>query len=59
MPLLALWASNPEAVTQISIEQIVAIAGDGKLWDDSDCSRELRQYLSREKTKQATGEETL
>lgn len=47
MPLLALWGSNPEAVTQLSIEQIVATAGDGKLRDDSDCSRELRQYLSQ------------
>lgn len=47
MPLLALWASNPEAVNDLSIEQIVATAGDGKLRDDSDCSRELRQYLSQ------------
>lgn len=47
MPLLALWASNPEAVTQLSVEQVVATAGDGKLRDDSDCSRELRQYLSQ------------
>lgn len=47
MPLLALWASNPETVTQLSTEQIVATAGDGKLRDDSDCSRELRQYLSQ------------
>src|SRR4051794_29643118 len=50
MPLLALWASNPEAVTQLSLEQIVATAGDGKLRDDSDCSRELRQYLSQVNT---------
>jgi hypothetical protein len=50
MPLLALWASNPEAVTQLSIEQIVATAGDGKLRDDSDCARELREYLSQAST---------
>lgn len=50
MPLLALWGSNPEAVTQLSIEQVVATAGDGKLRDDSDCSRELRQYLSQAST---------
>lgn len=47
MPLLALWNSNPEAVAQLSIEQIVATAGDGKLRDDTDCSRELRQYFSQ------------
>lgn len=50
MPLLALWGSNPEAVTQLTIEQIVATAGDGKLRDDSPCSRELRQYLSQAST---------
>lgn len=47
MPLLALWASNPEAVTQLTVEQVVATAGDGKLRDESDCSREFRQYLSQ------------
>jgi hypothetical protein len=50
MPLLSLWSSNPEAVTQLSIEQIVATAGDGKLRDDSNCSLELRQYLSQVST---------
>lgn len=29
----------------MSIEQIVASAGDGKLRDDSDCSKELRAFL--------------
>lgn len=50
MPLLALWASNPEAVTELSIEQVVSAAGDGKLRDDSECARELRQYLSQAST---------
>jgi hypothetical protein len=47
MPLLSLWSSNPNAVTQLSIEQIVATAGDGKLRDETLCSTELRQYLSQ------------
>lgn len=47
LPLLALWASSSEAVNQLSIEQIVATAGNGKLRDDSECSLELRQYLSQ------------
>lgn len=47
MPLLSLWSSNPEAVTALSIEQIVSTAGDGKLLDDSECSDELRTFLSQ------------
>lgn len=50
MPLLALWASNPEAVSQMSIEQIVATAGDGRLLDDSICAKELREYLTQVST---------
>ncbi len=47
MPLLALWSSNPNAISEASIEQIVAIAGDGNLKDASACSDELREYLSQ------------
>ncbi|WP_342106102.1 hypothetical protein [Methylobacterium sp. SI9] len=47
MPLLALWTSNPIAVGEFSIEQVVATAGDGLLRDGSVCSGELRQYLSQ------------
>ena len=47
MPLLPLWSSAPEQVNTLSIEQIVATAGDGKLRDDTECSRELRAFLSQ------------
>jgi hypothetical protein len=47
MPLISLWMSNPTAVTSLSIEQIVATAGDGKLRDESTCSGELRQFLAQ------------
>lgn len=47
MPLLSLWASNPEAVGQFSIEQVLATAGNGVLTDGSECARELREYLSQ------------
>jgi len=47
MPLLSLWDSNPDAVSQLSIEQIVGTAGNGKLRDGSVCSDELRTYLSQ------------
>jgi hypothetical protein len=45
MPLLAFWASNPKEVSQSTIEQIVAMAGDGVLKDGGPCSAELREYL--------------
>lgn len=47
MALLSLWSSNPDAVLSLTIEQIVATAGDGKLLDYSECSRELRAFLSQ------------
>jgi hypothetical protein len=47
MPLLAFWSSDPTAVAQLTIEQIVATAGSGVLKDGSDCSEELRSYLSQ------------
>ncbi len=46
MPLLDLWRTNPIYVKKLAIEQLVTIAGDGNLRDDSDCSVELRQVLS-------------
>ena len=47
MALLSLWEANPKAITELSIEQLVATAGDGRLRDNSECSRELREYLSQ------------
>jgi hypothetical protein len=47
MPLLAFWESNPDEVGQTSVEQIVAMAGDGNLRDGSHCSSELREYLTQ------------
>jgi len=47
MPLLALWSSNPGAIGQFTIEQVVAAAGSGELRDNSDCAQELREYLSQ------------
>lgn len=46
MPLLTIWKSNPTAIDQFSIEQVVAAAGDGVLKDGSHCSAELRTFLS-------------
>jgi hypothetical protein len=46
MPLLSIGSSNQAAVEQFSIEQIVNAAGDGNLKDNSECSNELRAFLS-------------
>ncbi len=45
MPLLSLVASNPKAVLQLIIEQVVATAGDGRLRDGTESQQELREYL--------------
>jgi hypothetical protein len=50
MPLLSLWKSDPETVEKFTIQQIVSFAGDGRLTDESECSSELRSYLSGVKT---------
>ncbi len=47
MALLSIYRSNPEAILSMTIEQIVNLAGDGKLKDGSECSMELRSLLSQ------------
>jgi hypothetical protein len=47
MPLLSFFASNPDAVAQLTIEQVLASAGNGVLKDHSECSDELRTYLGQ------------
>lgn len=55
MPLLTIFESAPESVAAFSIEQIVSAAGNGILKDDSDCSAELRTYLSHVTTDSIAG----
>jgi hypothetical protein len=43
--LLDLWRSNKAAIEGYAVRQIVAMAGDGKLRENSECARELRAYL--------------
>jgi hypothetical protein len=47
VPLLSLMDSNPETVRQLTIEQVVATAGDGRLRDGTESQRELREFLRR------------
>jgi hypothetical protein len=39
--------SNPEAVRELTIEQVVATAGYGRLRDGTESQRELRDFLRR------------
>src|SRR5437016_1664704 len=50
MGLLSLWHTHEAEFAKKTIDQIVAMAGDGKLRDDGDCSSELRQYLAEVKS---------
>lgn len=43
--LLTLLKADPAQIESFSVEQIVAICGEGKLVDHSICSHELREYL--------------
>jgi hypothetical protein len=55
MPLLSIWSSNPTAIDQFTIEQVVNAAGDGNLRDNSESSQELRAYLSEVKSSKLRG----
>src|SRR6267142_361835 len=43
--LITLLKTDRAKVDDLSIQQVVALCGNGKLTDDSDASRELREYL--------------
>jgi hypothetical protein len=51
MPLLDLWESNPQTISNFNLQQIVSAAGDGDLKDGSECSHELREYLTKASVK--------
>ncbi|MGB3875146.1 MAG: hypothetical protein WA980_04780 [Shinella zoogloeoides] len=46
MPLISIWRDKPEEVCTWPLRQVIALAGDGVLLDDSECSKEFRTYLS-------------
>lgn len=51
MPLIDFYTSAKSRVLEMEIKQIVAIAGDGNLKDNSNASSEMREYLSAISTK--------
>ena len=46
MALIQLWKDSPEQLKGKHLQQIIASAGTGKLRDNSETSRELREYLA-------------
>ena len=46
MSLIDLWTKSPEQLQGKQVQQLVAIAGDGRLADGSACSLELREFLA-------------
>jgi hypothetical protein len=52
MPLLPILATNPQEIYALDIRQIVALCGNGRLTDGSECSAELRDFLRRAPSEQ-------
>jgi hypothetical protein len=46
LPLISLYQSSPDALQEMTIQQIVGLAGDGKLTDDAESQHELQEYLA-------------
>jgi hypothetical protein len=47
LPLLDIWENSPESVLDMSVQQIVSIAGDGRLRDNANSCREFREFLGK------------
>lgn len=47
MPLLDLWSSSRETVETMSLRQVLANAGDGRLLDGSEASNEFRTFIRK------------
>ena len=55
MPLLPIFATNPSEIYALDVRQIVALCGNGRLTDGSECSQELRAFLKRAPSPQLFG----
>jgi len=47
MSLVSLYEKHPDELSGYRVEQIVALAGDGRLRDGSECSTELRAFFRK------------
>ena len=50
MPLLDIWKVDKSSILKMTIEQVVSVAGDGKVLDESPFQTELRQYFQEAPT---------
>ena len=48
MRLLDIWSSTEEAVLDMNIQQILSMAGDGTLKDQSEWAAELQEFRNLE-----------
>ncbi|MBB3349825.1 hypothetical protein [Sphingomonas sp. BK069] len=46
MTLLSLWRTGADGLRTLAVRQVLALAGDGRLLDGSECSFELRAFLA-------------
>ncbi len=49
--ILDIWIENKRFIEEKSLEQVMAICGDGKLRDDNETSSQLREYFANIPTK--------
>jgi len=42
---MSLLKNDPFQIDRLSVQQIIALCGNGKLTDNSECSRDFREYL--------------
>jgi len=53
--LQTLLKTDPAQVDGLSIEQVLALCGSGKLTDNSQCSKDFREYLQVAKSDRVRG----
>jgi hypothetical protein len=46
MPLVDIWKATPDQIESKTVQQLLGFAGDGRLRDGNDTSREFRSFLS-------------
>lgn len=54
MPLINMWRADRDSVLSLSLEQVVTLAGDGQLKDNSETSSELRLFLKEIESEKLT-----
>ena len=45
MPLVDIWKATPQQLETKTVQQLLGFAGDGRLRDENETSREFRNFL--------------